>query len=227
MLYELTMFGSYFGQQIVNRWNYISSGTEASVLKSFALVSAFGAIDTAGVYPAGSPFITILNALSNAFTVNSVVARAASLYDPTDFYERPFVTPKAGANTGQGMSPTIAYGFRTNRVRLDIGRGTKRLVGVCEGEVDAGGVINAGGIAAVNAIATKMTDVLSYTDEGATLTFTPCVVQKEEYTTESGKKAYRYYPTLAAQLAHTATSVIWQAYPTVRTQNSRQYGRGS
>lgn len=226
MLYELTMFGTYYNQQIINRFNYVSTGSPAAVLGSFALMSAFGAIPNDLVYPATAPFAKIMQFLSSAFSVNSITARAAAEYDPVDFYERPFPTPYSGLSGGDGMSPTVAYGYRTNRVRLDIDRGTKRFVGVPEAAVLGGGVIGSAFFAELVQTATAMSAVLSYDDEGNTLTFSPCVVHKQEYTTPRGKRAYRYYPTLAEQMSHVALGIQWQPYPTVRTQTSRQYGRG-
>lgn len=227
MLYELVMRGTYFGQEVVNRWNYVSTGVPASVLGSFALVSAFGAIPDLGVYPPDAPFSQIYAALSDQLVLSSLEARAAKDYDVEDFYERPFIPAYDGGVSGAAMSPTAAYGFRTNRVRLDIARGTKRFAGVIEEAVGSGGVLVGSWPANLEAMAEAMSDVLEYDDEGNTVTFTPCVVSKEEYTTPSGRKAYRYYSTLATQMEHVATGITWQPYSTVRTQVSRQYGRGS
>lgn len=227
MLYELTMFGTYFNQAIVNRWNYVSTGTPAAVLPSFALCAAFGAIAVDGVDPETTLLYKIRLGLVTAFSINSIVARAASLYAPTDFYERPFVTPVTGIVASEGLSPMSAIGYRTNRVRLDIDRGTKRFTGVPEIYTQTGGVITEASFGYYEDVAEAMTANLTYTDEGASLTFAPCIVSKESYTTGSGKTAYKYYPTLAEQMEHVATSIIWQPYTTVRSQTSRQYGRGT
>jgi hypothetical protein len=228
MLYELTVRSTYFGQQVINRWNYLSTGIPASVLGSFALVAAFGAIPegTPPVYDAALPFRIIYSGVSYAHAVNTIEARAASTYDPTDFYERPFVGGYFGTEGGEPQTPTISYGFRTNRVRLDVSRGTKRIAGVSETHVSNGGLLVGTGIAFSNSIATAMSDVLSYNDEGNTVTFTPCVVSKTDYNTPSGRTAYRYYPTLEQQLEHVASGILWEPYNSVRTQVSRQYGRG-
>lgn len=227
MLYEIDLFGSYYGQETVNRFNYLSTGTPASVLGSFALTSAFGMIDDAGDFPATGVFQRILNLVAVPWTAVTAQVRAAGDYDVEDFYERPFVPPAPGLSTGDAMSPATAYGFRTNRVRLDIDRGTKRFAGVTEGNVGTGGTLDIGSGTALQLLADAMSDTLTYDDEGSTLTFTPCVVGKQPYTTESGKTAYRYYSTLVAQLEHIASGVLWQPYATVRTQTSRQYGRGA
>jgi len=226
MLYELTMTGTYFGQQWVNRWNYESSGSPGAGIGALNLVWAFGAIDTAGVYPAGGIFQAIRSMISNQVQIQSIVARACALYAPEDFYERPFLTPVVGLDGGQALSPTMAYGFRTTRVRLDIDRGTKRFVGCTEATVDAGGVVSSAGQAIMASLAAKMTAPITHDDEGNTWTFVPTIVSKQEYTTPRGKKAYRYYPTLVQQLEHVAQGFDWQPYTQVRTQTSRQYGRG-
>ena len=226
MLYELTMFGRYFNQQIINRFNYVSTGEPASVLGSFALTAAFGAIAVDGVDPTTTLFYKIRIGLVTAYVVESIVVRAASLYAPTDFYERPFVTPVTGLVAEEGLSPASAIGYRTNRVRLDIDRGTKRFVGVPEIYTQTGGVITAAALPNYTDCAEAMSDNLVYDDEGATVTFAPCIVSKKEYTTPKGNRAYEYYPTLAEQLTHIATGIVWQPYTNVRTQTSRQYGRG-
>jgi hypothetical protein len=77
-------------------------------------------------------------------------------------------------------------------------------------------------------VAGAMNAVLTYIDEGNTLTFTPIVAAKEKYQSNTNpvRFAYRYYASEALQLQHIMSSIIWSAYDTVRTQVSRQYGRG-
>jgi len=225
-LYEITMFGAYFGQQTVNRWNYFHAGEVSGALGSMALLTAFGGVPTAGVYPATGIFRSIMEQLSSAFTVTSLVCRRPVDYAPSDFTENPFPTPYAGAASAEGMSPTVAYGFKTNRVRLDIARGTKRFPGVVESATSAGGVIIAPVMTLLTDIAAKMSATLVYSSGGVEATFSPCVVKKEDYVTPAGKRAYKYMDSEAAQEAQIANNVAWQVYPQVRTQTSRQYGRG-
>lgn len=230
---ELTLQTAYAGQLCINRWNYIASGTPASVSLSFALISAIGAIfDTTALppaYPPGTLLRRITNQLSVGLTLEQVTA--LNVYSATDFYQTPFVQPYTGAQVGEGQSPAVAFGFRTNLVRRDVARGTKRFPGVPETLVASLGNLTVDGQGAVADIADAMTDVLTYDDEGNTLTFTPAVCGKEEYdpnptSPAANHRAYRYYATEAAQLAHTAVGVLWEGYDTVRTQVSRQYGRG-
>lgn len=226
MLYELVMTGRFFGQQWVNRWNYESTGSPGAGIGALNLMWAFGAIATAGVFPVGGVFAAIKGLMSSAVQIDNIVARACALYSPEDFYELPFLTPINGNDVGPAMSPLMAYGFRTSRVRLDIARGTKRFVGCTEATVDPGGVVTAAGQAIMATIATKMSAPITHDDEGNTWTFVPTIVSKQEYETPTGKRAYRYYPTLEQQMEHVAQGFQWQPYNQVRSQTSRQYGRG-
>lgn len=227
MLYEITMRGTYMGQQTINRWNYVSTGTPASVLGSFGLASAFGVIGDAGALPAGTLFAAVRDLVSAAWTCQGVEVRAVSNYAPTDFYERPFITTVGGSVGSDPSSPVLAYGFRSSRVRLDIGRATKRFAGVAEDYVTAGGALIEIALTKCSTLATRMTSVLSYDDEGNVISFSPCVVQKLRQVDTEGKVSYVYYPTLAAQLEHVGLGIVWGAYPQVRSQVSRQYARGS
>jgi len=230
MLYQVALFQEYFGQQCVNYWTYNGTGTPASVLGSFALMSALGFIPdgTPPAFPADTVFAAIRSAQSNQVRYTSALVSALSDYDLADFYTRPFIADTRGQNTDQALSPTIAFGFRTNRVTRAIRRATKRLVGVPEMATAAGGVIAESYVAPLQLIATRMSEVLVYDDEGNTLSFTPCVVSQREIPNPDKPGQFKrvYWPTLAEQLQHTAQGILWEAYNTTRTQTSRQYGRG-
>lgn len=226
-LMELTLVQDYQGQEIVNRWNYLAAGTPAAVSFSFALTSAIGAIESGGVYPADT-LMTDLAACQNG-GVSFIETSVKDVYSVTDFFTSPFIVALDGtdATAGQPQSPTMAYGYRTNRTRLDIRRGTKRFVGVGETRTESGGIISQGFLdSQITDLATTMGSVLQYDDSGNILSFTPVIVGKEKYTTPSGRDAYRYYGTEAEQLTHLMQSIVWQPYTQVRTQTSRQYGRG-
>lgn len=229
MLFELTLFTQYAGQSCVNRWNYISTGTPAVASLSYALLYAFGAIPDPAIntqFRTGSVMEYIQELVSNGVTF--VASSAKAIYDVEDFYEIPYVPARTGDNSGsQGSSPVLAFGFRTNRVRQDIRRATKRFVGVYEGAIGTGGVIESGAAGVMATLADRMSAILTYDDEGNTLSFAPCVVAKQQYTPAgSDVPAYRYYPSLVTQMEHVGTGVLWQPYAQVRSQTSRQYGRG-
>lgn len=228
-LYEVVLTGSYFSQQIINRFNYLMTGTPAVVTGSFALASALGSIYDTSSYPSGTLINLIINTVSDEFVLSQITV--VNPYDPTDFYEAPFVPEYRGQQTGQAASPTMAYGFRSNRVRTDIARGMKRFVGVTEDYMGDGGVLT-GIVSTLEDVAEGLGATLAYTDEGNSLSFAPCIVGKEKYvttapTTLPARFAYRYYEDEAVQMEHLAVGVSWQPYSTVRTQTSRQYGRGA
>ena len=164
-----------------------------------------------------------------AYTTSSLVfleTEAKDLYSAVDFYVAPFSAGIAGTYAGESASPTVAFGWRTNRIRRDVRRGTRRIGGVSETLVTTGGNYTPAAAQALDEIAALFSSVLTYDDEGNTLTFTPCVLGREEYTTPSGRRGYRLHATETEQLTHSAIGVVWSPYLTTRTQTSRQYGRG-
>jgi len=229
-LYEVALTQTYFGVETVNRWNYSMTGTPAVVTGSFALANALGAIETAGVYDANKLMKKIA-----AIQTDDVVFQqltVLNVYDPLDFYQVPFIVTLAGVFTDDGLPPFNAVGFRTTVVRRDIARGTKRFVGVTEPYVASGGTITSQLLTNAVALGVEMTDAQTYTDEGNSLTFNPVIAGKQRYDPDTGLpsstgRAYRYYPDEEDQLAMLAQGFTWQLYPTIRSQTSRQYGRGT
>jgi len=232
-IYEVVLQQSYEQQLVINRWNYVGSGTPAAVSMSFALTAALGAIYDLTALPPAYPPNTLIQAIRGLQNdgVSFEQMTVQNVYSATDFYQTPFVPALLGSQAGESGSPTIALGYRTNRIRRDVARGTKRFVGLPEDAMTQGGVLNASYNGALNLLATRLSEVLEYDDEGNTLTFTPAVCGKQEYDPNpppatGNHRAYRYFPTEVEQLEHTASGVVWEVYDTVRTQVSRQYGRG-
>lgn len=227
MIYEVTLFQTYQGQSCVNRWNYLMTGTPASIQGSFGLIEAMGAvpIPVVGGFPADTIMAVLRNMQDDGVMFQAISAKA--IYDVTDFYELPYVPVIPGMIGGEGAAPFVAYGFRTNRTRTDIRRGTKRFVGVPETYTGDGGTVIGNGAIEANNLAAAMSEPITYDDEGNTLTYSPIVVSKQLYQVpDRDTEAYRYWPTLAEQMTHIAESVLWQPYQTVRSQTSRQYARG-
>jgi len=227
MIYELTLEGEYAGQQIINRWNYLSSGAAVGITGAAALLNAAGFIDTAGNMPADTLGRAIQLLLSEEYSFIQVIAKAIR-EAPTDFYDYGYPAgTTAAAGSTEGMSPVVSYGFRTNLVRTDIARATKRFVGVVEGNVGPLGELTSTAKTTVQDIADLMSETLSYTDGGSSLTFAPVVVSKEKYH-PVGKTtwAYKYYDTIAEQLEHIGEGIVWSPYNFVRSQTSRQVGHG-
>jgi hypothetical protein len=225
-LYEVVLDQRFEGQQVINRFNYLGSGTPAAVTMSFALISAMGFIADGGVYPAGL-FSSIRDLQSSDLTYVEAVAK--DVYSNTDFYSLPFTTLGGNVSPASGNQPPfVAYSFYTTRVRSDIRRGQRRFAGLVEGSVDSYGMLTSGNLALAGDLADWMDQILVYDDEGTDLTFIPVIVSKEKYTVpESGKDAYKYYDTFAEQEDHLAQGFEWAVRPQITTQNSRKVGRGS
>lgn len=227
-LMEVTLVSRYAEQICINRWNYLTSSTPASVSLSFGLVAALGAIvgGAATAFETDSMLEIMRNQQSDAVSYSEILAR--DVYSDTDFYTTPIPTTVVGEQTGQGASPMTAWGFVTNRTRSDIRRATKRFVGCVEADIDALGLVSAARLAGLEVLATAMADDVTYDDEGTILTFQPCVVKKEKYHPPDNPTgwAYRYNENEAEQFENLMTSILWQPYTSVRSQTSRQYNRG-
>lgn len=224
MLYEVLLRQSYFSRNILNRWNYNGSGVPAAVSMSFALASAFGGI--LGELSSDFANDTIMGELQDTQSeaVTFVELQVRALYDVVDFYTIPYAPDVSATQGGTPMSPFNAYAFQTNRVRTDIRRGNKRIVGVSEQYVGDGGIIEAGMPALLNHLAELMSDTLEYDDEGNTLSFQPAILsyQKHAPDEDHDEDWYSPYATNALQLDHTALGVAWTLKPYVTTQNSRK-----
>lgn len=226
-LYEVVLNGVLSNQQSINRFNYLMEGTPVGVTGSFACLSAIGFLLTGD--PPAFPVDGLGEAISFVQTgqFTYIQASARNVYDPEDFYDYPYLANTVGQRSGNSLSPVMALGITSNRVRTDIRRGQKRFSGIASGDVGTLGALTGGFLVVATELAGKIGQTFNYTDGGNSLSFKPCVVSKEEYTTPSGSKAYRYYGTEAAQLAHVASGVSWLPKDTIRTQGSRQYGRGA
>ena len=215
-------------QLAINRWHYVSTGTPAAVSLSFALISASGFLEATGL-----PRVFGVNTLARAIqgmqtgSTQFISAYARDLFSATDFYESPYPSAVVGEQVGETNATFVAMGYKTNRVRTDVRRGMKRIAGIPESAFGDLGIINPAFAATANLVATRMSDVLSYDDEGNTISFAPAVLGVQEYTTAEGNRAYRHYATVSEQLAHTATGVLWSSYTEARSQVSRQRGRGA
>lgn len=227
MLYEVTLFSMYAAQEMVNRWNYVSTGESAATMKSLLLARGMGFIRDNGVFPATGIFAGIFGMSTGYVLFRTVSVRA--VYDAVDFYETPFVPAAGGSQLGDAGAPFETIGFRTNRVRQDIGRGTKRFSGFPDAWVGVNGNLSATALTAANTLATRMTAPITVNDEGNSVTFSPCVVKKEKYpvpNTSPVRHAYRYYEDPEIQNANLAVGVTWEVYANARSQTSRQVGRG-
>lgn len=227
---EIALTQNFENVECISRFTYQSTGTPAASSLSFLLMRGFGAIPNAGVYPPTALLARIAAAQSTFVTYTGVAIR--NLYSTTDFYSLPTLEELQGGVIGEALPPFVALGFSSSRVRADIRRGTKRFVGVPESQVGSAGALTSGYLTGLVAdLAASLGAIITETDEGNTITFTPVVLGRQRYNPSTQQPdpegtAWRYYPTEAEQLQHVAAGTVWSAYTTVRSQTTRQYGRG-
>jgi len=223
VLYEITLRAQYFQQLCINRFHYLADGNIGFNPSAIELLTLLGFI------PGGIPPVIATDTLFGQIRdlvsdqVLFLEAECRNLYSTTDFYVAAYSPPFAGLTDGVACAPFLAYGLFSSRVRTDIRRGTKRLVGVVEEATEGGGGINTDFADDVADVAAKMSEVHT----GVTVTYYPAVLAYDKYVTPKGNDAYRPWPTEAEQAAHAAFPVTWGSYADVRSQTSRQYNRGS
>lgn len=224
MIYEVLLRQAYDNKNCLNRWNYESNSTPAAVSRSFALLSAFGGIpdEITSEFPSGS----VMNLLAQVQSegVDYVELSVEALYDVADFYSVPYPPSQGGTALGTPMSSFAAYALQSNRVRTDIRRGNKRLVGVSETHVGGAGIVEATMTPVLVDLAAAMTDTLTYDDEGTPVTFSPVILSYEKHPADVDhpREWYSKYGTLAAQEDHMAVGIIWTYKSYMTTQNSRK-----
>lgn len=222
-LMEAKVFQTYDGQSCVTTMNYLSTGLPAAVSRSFALLAALGMID--GITPdVGNVRAAWLNCVHSSLVITEVQIKA--VYDVVDFYTLPLAVNNAGIGAGEAESSFVSLGFQTNRVRSDIRRGNRRLAGVDRSSIDSFGLIETVTLGLMTTLAENFSNILTYDDEGNTLSFTPVIVRKELYEPSPGKKAYQYYETELEQASWLAAGVEWTPKTRVTSQVSRKRGRG-
>lgn len=226
-LYEVVLEQEYAGQQVINKWNFQSSEIPVGVSGAFKSIVAMGFAPDTDVTAFGEETIAgKLQALQGAF-VNFIQVIARDIFNDLDYYTYAFPADTHGLNgTSQPTGPAFAYSFATNKSRRDVSRGQKRIVGVVEGDIGDLGVITPSALAVLQSFGDTMADISLAPAGGSAITYTPYVFGTKSYVTSSGKKAYEYYPTEAAQLAKIMLITQWTPKNTVRTQVSRQYGHG-
>lgn len=222
-LYEVTVRGSLYGQSTVNVFSYAVPDVLLATPTAAELLALLGFVPIGD--PAELPTDTLFAAWRALVSVdvNFLSAEARELYSLTDFFEVAYSPAEVGGQANSAFSPFVAFGLFSNRVRTDIRRGFKRLAGVTEAQVDAGGVLASGAETDLALVATRMSAMLA----GAAADYFPAVISREKITDEvTGKVTYQLYDDPAVQYDHTAVGVTYAGYENVRSQTSRQYGRG-
>jgi len=217
-IYEIVARQTYDGKDCINVFEFATVNPLAAP-NALELLTLLGFIPsgTPSEYPADTFFAAWRAAVSSGVTFVEFEAR--ELYSLTDFYVAPALPGTTGDIVGGGyMSSFNALGLFSNRVRTDIRRGTKRLVGMSEGMVSNFGLLESAELVLLTAVA----DALSVAFDGAAATYRSCVISRERLVQPDGSVKYDLYETRDEQLEHLAIPVSWFPYPEVRTQNSRK-----
>jgi hypothetical protein len=227
-MYTVTLEANYLGQQIINSWDFVSGTVPSGQLGSLLVLAGWGLAPFDTIELFGEDTVASKFALAQAGSVVYVQAICKNLYSNTDFYTFAFDAATHGQRSGQGLSPVSAAGFSTDRTVANIRRGQKRFVGVVEGDVDDGGVINADGRTVWENVGGAMENVTVVPVGAGTFTFTPYVFSKHRVVDpDTGRVSYEAWPDEATAMEHIARINQWNLKPQVRSQVSRQYGRGS
>jgi len=224
-LYEVVLRQRYFDQLCINVWNYITLPGIGVTPSALELLTLMGFIPSGDPLAFPDPSIADFLVQIQPDEVSFLSAEARELYSVTDFYEAAYSPPIVGINNAtQATTPFNAYGLFTARVRTDIRRGFKRIAGVTEGNVLDGGEVGAEMLAVLTSLADAMSEQLT----GATAVYSPAVISREKIVDpETGKVTYQLYEDEAEQEEHTAFPLVWAPYEFIRSQTSRQYGRGT
>lgn len=223
-LYEVVLRTRYVEQLCINVFNYwVTPGIGVTP-------NALDLLTLMGLIPIGTPLAFPANTIGEQLqllqsdNLTYLSAEARELYSLTDFYEAVYAPGLAGGATGgDSMPPFVSYGLYSSRVRTDIKRGTKRFAGAMESGSNAGGTVVGTAAATLVDLAAEMSATLT----GFSADYVPCVVSREFIpATEDDPAKYQLYADPAEQAEHLAIGVVWTPYEHIRSQVSRQRGRG-
>lgn len=228
-LYEVVLQSTYSNQQIINRWNYQTTGTPTTIKGSEALANAFGCIPVSGSLPADTLYKKILSIQVATVKYEQIIVK--EIWDLADFFTAPFIPQTPGAQVdGNPLSPVMSYGFVSTQTTRAVRRGTKRFTGIPGGATSEGGGFSPTYLTTMGELAIMMGQSLQYPLTGTPeLTFVPVIAGKLRYDvpgTSPVRHAYKYYPDYAAQEPFLAFGIVWSNYVQQRSQTSRQYGKG-
>lgn len=227
-IYEVVAFQNYRNQEVLNVYHYVTAANYGPNSSALQLLDAMGFIpeldDDTPVIPEASLLDVVMSIQSQYLTYRAAYAR--NLYDVNDFYEVVYPVPFSGklaTSETATATPALSIGFRSNRPRQDIRRGFKRFAGVTEGVMGAGGEVT-GLSTELEAVAVMLGSELGpgMPDFQAS----PVVLKSRVEVDEEGKKKYLRYETEGEQVMNMGHVHTWSPYEHVRTQTSRQYGRG-
>lgn len=224
-LLEMKIDMTWLGQGCISTFQWAETTPEPLTGVSFALATAIGLVPIAGAYPTGTPFHKLRLMMRGAVAFNRWTIR--TLYSVTDFYEAGALPATNGlsADATSDLAPINAQGIKSNRVRTDVRAGSKRFPGLSEGMVATGGLLEAAQKTIIQTFCTSISSPISATVGGQPFSFSSAILPKQTPDDNDGNPG-EFWPTYSAQLAKSAIGLTWTPYDQIRSQVSRQYGRG-
>lgn len=230
-LLEVVIKGTANGEMYINRLNFVASQAGITDSTSYFLLLSLGYLGITTAPTNGSVLDELLTCNSGTFQMTELVAR--NIFAVSDFITLPVgPTNYVGLNSGGSYYSNFSVQkLRSNLRRQDIGRGFLALDRPKESDVDDSGNLGATALGKLTALGIAIASVPAFTDDGENISWTSCVVGKEKYrtnpdSTKDPTYAYRYYEDKDEQFEHLANGVQWSPMPKVRSQVSRQYGKG-
>jgi len=227
-MYRAVLEQQYAGQQVINTFDFISGEVPSGQLGALLIGVGMGFVPFTGITPFDADTFGGKLQAAQSLAVHYVQLLVKNLYSVTDFFTYAFPADTNGTQGADGLPPINAAGFSSDRTVSNIRRAQKRFVGLTEGQVDSLGVLNTSGLALWEAVGDKMDNVNVVPVDGGSFTFTPYVFSKHKVTRGTPPKVhYDEWPDEATALEHVAKINQFNLKPDVRSQVSRQYGRGS
>lgn len=226
-LMEVILQGTTPTGMYLNKFNVYNNSLSGTTIASLPILETLG-------YDPSAPTAVKVGSILEAFQLMT-----PATFEWTQFYARDIYNVNdfaqinvSGAGWQGKRSGTAEYSafvakLKSTRTRQDIKAGFKALPPILTNDTGMGtGALTSTVINMMTTICTRMDDGLDvYIGVGFNF-FGWTIAQKEKYTTDSGKTAYRYYTTLEAQAERLATPVKWVPIERVSTQNSRKFGKG-
>lgn len=227
-LMELVLQGNTPTGMFINKYNLYNTSLGSGVGAALNVIESLGyQSGTPGTPAAGSVLQAYLALTFSGFEFSQFYCR--DIYDVNDFVQ---VNVTGNGWQGTRTVGTMEYAayaskIKSTRTRQDIKAGFKALPPFGESDlVSSVGTLTVGYIALVQTLCTRLADKTAPFVGPIQHDFFWTIASKEEYTTPSGKKAYRYYETLPEQQAHLAFPVTWSPVERATTQGTRKFGRG-
>ena len=212
----------------INKYNLLNNSLSEATNGALNIIESLGYDSGAATAPvANSVFDRYLEMAPGNFEFTQFYCR--DIYNVNDFAQvNVSGVGWQGTRGTSAMEPSfVASKIKSTRTRQDIKAGYKALPPMMEADITSStGTLTGSYITLMTSLCTALSNGTS-PFVGITQTFFGwTIVGKEEYTTPSGKKAYRYYEDPVEQAAHLAGPVTWAPIERATTQNTRKFGRG-